>query len=62
MSGDQVHVAAPFADAVDGALGVIGAGADGGQRVGDGQAAVVVGVDADLALVCRFDAGDGLGD
>ena len=45
--GDQVGVAAALAEAVDRALHLHGAGVDGGQRVGDGQLAVVVAVDAD---------------
>ena len=39
---DQVGVAGALAVAVDAALHVGGAGGDGGQRVGDGAAAVVV--------------------
>ena len=45
--GDEVGVAGALAVAVDAALHVRGAGGDGGQRVGDRAAAVVVGVDAD---------------
>ncbi len=45
--GGEVDVAAAFADAVHGALDVGGAGADGGEGVGGGDAGVVVGVDAD---------------
>ena len=44
---DQVGIAAAFAEAVDRALHVDGAGVDGGQRIGDGQVAVVVRVDAE---------------
>jgi hypothetical protein len=45
--GGQVGVAAALAVAVDRALHVGGASPHGGQRVGSGAAAVVVGVDAD---------------
>jgi hypothetical protein len=46
---DLLHggVAGPLPDAVDRALHLPGAGLDGGQRVGDGQAQVVVAVGAD---------------
>src|SRR5262245_279877 len=44
--GDQISVAAAFTDAVDRSLDLDGAGIDGGERIGDGQFAVVVGVDA----------------
>ena len=47
----QRAVAGPFADAVDRALDLPGAGLDGGQAVGHGQAQVVVAVDADHRLV-----------
>ena len=57
-AGSQRHddfferaVAGPFADAVDGAFDLAGAVLDGGQAVGDGQAEVVVAVDADHGLV-----------
>ena len=46
----QIAIAGAFAVAVDGALHVDGAGFQGGQRVRDPQAAVVVGVDADPAI------------
>ena len=74
----QRAVAGPLADAVDRALDLPGAVLDGGQAVGDGQAQVVVAVDADDRLVdvrhalveVRDDAGvlrgrgvaDGVGD
>ena len=45
----QVHVATAFAVAVHAALHVRGAGLDGGERVGDGQVRVVVGMDTDGA-------------
>ena len=45
--GDEVGVAGALAVAVDAALHVARAGGDRGQRVGDGAAGVVVGVDAD---------------
>src|ERR1017187_1200358 len=38
----QGRIAGSFADAVDGALHLAGAGGDGGQRVGDGETEVVV--------------------
>ena len=44
-------VAGPLADAVDRAFDLPGAFLDGGQAVGDGQAEVVVAVDADDGLV-----------
>ena len=40
-------VAGALADAVDGALDLPRAGLDGGQRIGHGQAQIVVAVDAD---------------
>ena len=43
----RAAVAGPFADAVDGAFDLPGAVLDGGQAVGDGQAQVVVAVDAE---------------
>lgn len=45
--GGEVAVAGAFAVAVDGALDLLCAGADGGECVGDTEAAVVVGVDAE---------------
>ncbi len=42
----QVGIAAAFAEAVDRALHVDGPGVDGGERIGHGQIAIVVGVDA----------------
>ena len=45
--GNQIGVAAAFADAVDRALHLHRAGIDGGQRIGDGQIAIVVAVNAD---------------
>ena len=60
--GDEVHVAAAFADAVDGPLGMAGSGADGGEGVGDGHARVVVGVDADAGAGFFLDLGGGFGD
>ncbi len=47
MTEIEIGVAAAFADAVDGALHLHGAGVDGGQRIGHGQIAIVVAVDAD---------------
>jgi hypothetical protein len=54
--GGQVGIAAAFAQAVQRALDLAGAGEDGGQRVGDRVAGVVVAVDAEVA------AGDAGGD
>ena len=51
---DQVGVAGALADAVDRALHLRGAGFDGGQRVGDRAAGVVVGVDAQRDARQRF--------
>ena len=45
--GDQIGVAAALAEAVDRALHLHGPGVDGGQRIGHGQLAVVVAMDAD---------------
>src|SRR5690606_251624 len=56
--GEQVGVAAPFAVAVRGALGVDRSRVHGGHGVGDGTAGVVVGVDAELYA----GQGEGLGD
>ncbi len=44
--GHEIHVAATFSYAVDGALDVIRAGEDCGLGVGDRERGVVVGVDA----------------
>ena len=54
----QVGVAAALAIAVHAALYVGGAGFDGGQGVGDGEIAIVVGVDADDAIEAAADFGD----
>ena len=43
----QRGVAGPLAEAVDGHLDLARPGGDGRQRVGDGEAQVVVAVDAD---------------
>ena len=43
---DQVGIAAAFAETIDGSLNLHRAGIDGGQGVGHGQIAVVVGVNA----------------
>src|ERR1041385_566755 len=43
-------VAGAFADAIDGALDLAGAGADGGQGVGHGEAEIVVAMHADDGL------------
>ena len=48
-------VAGPFAEAVDGAFDLAGAFLEGGQAVGDGQAQVVVAMDADDDLVDAAD-------
>ena len=45
--GGEVAVSGAFAVAVDGALDLGGAGFDGGDGVGDGEFAIVVGVDAE---------------
>ena len=50
----QVGVAAAFAIAVDGPLHMNGAGADGRQRIGDGEFTVVMRVDAKLHLREQF--------
>ena len=44
----EIGVAAPLAEAVQRALHLPRAGADGGERVGDGVAGVVVGMDAEI--------------
>ena len=44
---NQIAVAATFAKAVDDALHLRRAGLHGGQRIGDAQFAIVVGVNAD---------------
>ena len=46
-NGDEVDIPAPLADAVDGPLHLDAAGVDRGQRVGDGEPRVVVGVDGE---------------
>ena len=46
MHRNQVGIAAAFAETVDGSLNVHRAGIDGGQGIGHGQVAVVMGVDA----------------
>ncbi len=57
---DEIGVAAALAQAVQRALDLPGAGADGGEAVGDGVLGVVVGVDAEL--LGRHDRGNLLGD
>ena len=63
--GDEVGVAGALAVAVDAALHVRGAGRDRGERVGNGTAAVVVGVDADAGAGgldhVEHDVGDPVG-
>ena len=54
----EVGVAAALAVAVHAALDMGGAGFDGGQGVGDGEIAIVVGVDADDAIETAADFGD----
>ena len=54
----EVGVAAALAVAVHAALHVGHAGFDGGQGVGDGEIAIVVGVDADDAIETAADFGD----
>src|SRR6185436_5946170 len=44
---DQVAITRAFSVTVDGALDVSGAGIDGGDGIGDAEAAIVMGVDAD---------------
>ena len=44
-------IARAFADAIEGALHLPGAGLDGGQRVGDGQPQVIVAMHADHCLI-----------
>ena len=44
-------IAGPLAEAVDRAFDLARAGADGGQRIGDGQAEIVVAMDGDDRLV-----------
>ena len=55
-------VAGPFADAVDGTFDLPGAGADGGDGVGDTEAEVVVAVHADHSLVYVGDVVEDTGD
>ena len=50
-AGDEVAVAGALAVAVDRALDLQRAGLDARERVGDAEAAVVVGVDAELRLL-----------
>ncbi|MEY2725114.1 MAG: hypothetical protein RLZZ458_981 [Planctomycetota bacterium] len=59
---DEVGIAAAFADAVDSALDLYGAGVDSGERVGDGEVAVVVAVDADRHLDMLLELTDEVGD
>ena len=56
----QRRVAGAFAQAVDGGAGMRGAGAQRGQRVGSGQAEVVVGVDLDADVDFAPQRGDAL--
>jgi len=58
----QIHVAAPFADPVDGALDLDGAVPDGRQGIRDGQTGVVMGVDADPNGQERSHGVDAFGD
>ena len=60
--GDEVGVAGALAVAVDAALHVARPGGDGGQRVGHGAAAVVVGVDADAGAGGLDDVEHDVGD
>ena len=48
MMRDQVGIAAALADAVQRALDLAHAGLDGGERIGDRLAGVVMGVDAEI--------------
>ena len=60
--GDEVGVAGALAVAVDAALHVARPRGDGGQRVGHGAAAVVVGVDADAGAGRLDDVEHDVGD
>ena len=60
-TSSRAAVAGALADAVDGALDLAGTGGDGGQRVGDGHAEIVVTVAGDdevLALHGLADLAD----
>ena len=60
--GDEVGVTAPFPPPVHRSLHLRAAGLHGGQRVGDGQIAVVVGVDAERRGDALAHRGDDLAD
>ncbi len=53
MAGDEVAVAGAFAVAVDRALDLQRAGLDARERIGDAEAAIVVGVDAEFGFLHR---------
>ena len=57
--GDEVGIAAALAEAVERALDLARAGLDGGEGIGDGAAAIVMGVDAEtVARHVPRDLGD----
>jgi hypothetical protein len=44
--GNEIHISAALADAVDGALDMFRSGDEGGVCVGDGKGGIVVGVNS----------------